>query len=223
MKQDQLNQHVIDAFTADSKVNTLQNLLDPCTCSEVTLRRKIKQIGLLTSYNHNSKFYTLPSLASFDAHGIWDCEGICFSAHGSLVNTIIKLVHNSKAGCKPTELSSILRVKVNDLLRLQTARQTVRRKKAGRGYVYYSSDETVYATQHRERELLIAASSSQKGDALMDDKDIVIAILVEIILSGNLDEEAIERRLKAKGIDAGVKEIQAVIAHYGIKKTMRKF
>lgn len=222
MKQDHLYQHVIDAFTADSKVNTLQDLLDPSTCSQVTLRRKIKQIGLLTSYNHNSKFYTLPSMTCFNAHGIWDCEGIYFSAHGSLVKTVIKLVHNSKAGCKPTELSSILHVRVNDLLRLQTAKQTVRRGKTGRSYVYYSSDETVYATQHRERELLIASSSLQKGDALMDDKDIVIAILVEIIISSNLGEDAIERRLRAKGVDAGVKEIQAVISHYGIKKTMRK-
>ena len=222
MRQDQLNQNVIDAFTTDSKVNTLQNLLDPSTCSEVTLRRKIKQIGLLTSYNHNSKFYTLPSMACFNAHGIWDCEGVYFSAHGSLVKTVIKLVHNSKAGCKPTELSSILHVRVNDLLRQQTARQTVRREKAGRSYVYYSSDETVYATQHRERELLITAPSLQKGEVLMDDKDIVIAILVEIILSGNLGEEAIERCLKDKGVDAGIKEIQAVISHYGIKKTMRK-
>jgi hypothetical protein len=222
MKQDQLSQYVIDAFTADSKVNTLQFLLDSCTCSEVTLRRKIKQIGLLTSYNHNSKFYTLPTMASFNEHGIWNCEGIYFSAHGSLVKTVIKFVQESKAGCRPKELSSILHVRVNDLLRQQTARQTVRREKAGRSYVYYSSDETVYATQHRERELFIAAPSLQKGDALMDDKDIVIAILVEIILSGNLDHEAIERHLKAKGVDAGVPEIQAVISHYGIKKTMRK-
>ena len=45
--------------------------------------------------------------------------------------------------------------------------------------------------------------------------------MVEIIISSNLGEEAIERRLKAQGVDAGVKEIQAVISHYGIKKTMR--
>jgi hypothetical protein len=161
-------------------------------------------------------------MASFNSHGIWDCEGIYFSAHGSLVKTVLKLVHESKAGCRPKELSSILHVRVNDLLRQQTAKQNIRREKAGRSYVYYSSDETVYATQHRERELFIAAPSLQKGDALMDDKDIVIAILVEIILSGNLDQEAIERRLKAKGVDAGVPEIQAVISHYGIKKTMHK-
>lgn len=222
MKQDPLNQYVTDAFTADSKVNTLDKLLYSCACSEVTLRRKIKQVGLLTSYNHNSKFYTLPAMASFNEHGIWDCEGIYFSAHGSAVKTVIKLVGDSKAGCRPTELSSILHVRVNDLLRQQTAKQTVRREKAGRSYVYYSSDETVYATQHRERELLIADSSLQKGEMLMDDKDIVIAILVEIILSSNLGEEAIERRLKDKGVDAGVSEIQAVISHYGIKKTMRK-
>jgi len=222
MKQDPLNQYVTDAFTADCKVNTLENLLGSSTCSEVTLRRKIKQVGLLASYNHNSKFYTLPSMASFNEYGIWDCEGIYFSAHGSLVKTVIKLVRDSKSGCRPKELSSILQVRVNDLLRQQTAKQTVRREKTGRSYVYYSSDETIYATQRKERGLLVVSSSLQKGDALMDDKDIVIAILVEIILSGNLDEEAIGLRLKAKGVDAGIKEIQAVISHYGIKKTMRK-
>jgi len=222
MEKNNVPQCVETAFTADNKANTFQYLLNSCECSETTLRRKIKQIGLIVSYNFNSKFYTLPTIASFNEHGIWDWQGIYFSIHGSLVKTLRKLIDDSKAGCTPAELSSILFVRVNDLLRVQSSRHLIRREKAGRTYVYYSSDDTVFSIQHRERQLLLAGPSLPKGTSVIDDKHIVIAILVEIILGGNLCEEAIGRRLKAKSVDVGTAEIQAVVSHYGLKKTIHK-
>jgi hypothetical protein len=222
MHQDYPNQHLINAFTVDNKVNTLHNLLDCVNHSEVTLRRKIKRIGLLVSYNFNSKFYSLPSLASFNAQGIWNCDGICFSKHGSLVKTVKKLVYNSRAGYTSMELSEILFVRVNDLLRIQTSKQGFRREKEGRSYVYYSGDEAVFAAQYKERQLLTTGFFTQKANAVLEDKDIVIAILIEIIQSGNLSEEALSQHLMAKSVDVGISEIRAVIFHYGIKKTMHK-
>ncbi len=223
MKTNSLTQSIINSFTADNKVNTFKELLNISTCSEATLRRRIKQIGMLVSYNFNSKFYTLSSMASFNEHGIWDYQGILFSALGSLTKTVKKLIDNSKFGYTPTELSSILHVRVNDLLRVQTDKQYFKRKKVGREYVYYNSDEHVFAIQHKERQLLII-SSSLKNDTtgILKDKDIVIAILVEIILSGKLGEEYLQQRLKNKSVNLNVPEIHAVISHYGLKKTMHK-
>lgn len=224
MKTNTLTQSIVDCFTADNKVNTIQQLLDVCTCSEVTLRRRIKQIGMLVSYNFNSKFYTLSSMASFNDYGIWDYRGILFSAYGSLTKTVKELIDNSKFGYTPTELSSILHVRVNDLLRVQTDKQYFNRKKVGREYVYYNSDEQVFTGQYKERQLLIA-SSSLKNDAtgVLKEKDIIIAILVEILLSGKkLHEEDIQQALKNKSVNASVAEINAVISHYGLKKTMHK-
>lgn len=223
MKTNTLMQTIVGCFTADNKVNTIQQLLHVCNCSKVTLRRRIKQIGMLVSYNLNSKFYTLSSLASFNDFGIWDYRGILFSAYGSLTKTVKALINNSKFGYTSTELSSILHVRVNDFLRVQADKQCFKRKKVGREYVYYNLDEQVFTRQYKERQLLIA-SSSLKNDAtdVLKKKDIIIAILVEILLSGKLHEEDIQQALKNKSMNASVAEINAVISHYGLKKTMHK-
>lgn len=223
MGTNSLIQSIINSFTADNKVNTFKELHNISTCSEATLRRRIKQIGMLVSYNFNSKFYTLSSMASFNEHGIWDYQGILFSVLGSLTKTVKKLIDNSKFGYTPTELSSILHVRVNDLLRVQTDKHYFKRKKVGREYVYYNSDEHVFAIQHKERQLAIIFSSLKNDTTgILKNKDIVIAILVEIILSGKLGEEYLQQCLINKSVNASVPEIHAVISHYGLKKTMHK-
>ena len=89
--------------------------------------------------------------------------------------------------------------------------------------VYYNSDEHVFAIQHKERQLAIIFSSLKNDTTgILKNKDIVIAILVEIILSGKLGEEYLQQGLRNKSVNASVPEIHAVISHYGLKKTMHK-
>lgn len=81
-------------------------------------------------------------MASFNDYGIGDYRGILFSAYGNLTKTIKELKDNSKFGYTPTELASILHVRVNDLLRVQTDKQYFNRKKVGREYVYYNTEKS---------------------------------------------------------------------------------
>ena len=53
MNKNKLSSQLRNAFTPDNEVNTFKYLLNCSKCSQATLRRKIKQIGLLVSYNFN--------------------------------------------------------------------------------------------------------------------------------------------------------------------------
>jgi len=52
------------------KVVTLPELMAELRTSLRTLRRRLKSWGALASFNHNSRFYTLPDLPRFDCY--WD-------------------------------------------------------------------------------------------------------------------------------------------------------
>ena len=53
------------------KVLTLPELMEDLSTSLRTVRRRLKVWGALASFNHNSRFYTLPDLPQFDARGLW--------------------------------------------------------------------------------------------------------------------------------------------------------
>ena len=53
------------------KVITLAELTEELRTSLRTIRRRLKLWGALASFNHNSRFYTLPELPQFDELGLW--------------------------------------------------------------------------------------------------------------------------------------------------------
>jgi len=61
-------------------------------------RRRLKDWKVYTSCNHNAGYHVLTSVPSFDEHGIWRYNGIFFSRHGNITQTIIKLVNDSSTG-----------------------------------------------------------------------------------------------------------------------------
>ena len=68
MRDDLLTKSILGCYTAENKICTFERMFSICNCSEATLRRRINQIQLLVSYNHNSRFYTLSSFADFDKY-----------------------------------------------------------------------------------------------------------------------------------------------------------
>src|ERR1022692_1188417 len=63
------------------KVITLAELRAELQTSVRTLRRRLKEWGALASFNHNSRYYTLPELPHFDPHGLWFHREIGFSQY----------------------------------------------------------------------------------------------------------------------------------------------
>ena len=62
------------------KVITLAEIMQELQSSVRTIRRRLQIWGALASFNHNSRFYTLPELPQFDEQGLWFHRDIGFSA-----------------------------------------------------------------------------------------------------------------------------------------------
>ncbi len=80
------------------KVMSLKQLADLLSCSERTVQRYLKKWRTYTSYNQNGRYYVLPDIPRFDDNGLWRYQGIFFSRHGNLKQTLIAVVNHSPAG-----------------------------------------------------------------------------------------------------------------------------
>jgi hypothetical protein len=151
------------------------------TTVDGTVFRKLRTLPYRSSYSHRGAYYTLDSLAPFDARGLWSHKGICFSRQGTLLETAAVLVESSPAGYLVSELEALVQVPVKDPLRqlVQTGRLQ-RREVAGR-YLYCA------APRARQQEQWVARQAQ-------DHPDPQLATAVALFY-GLLDEQ--QRRLYA--------------------------
>ena len=98
------------------KVLTIDDLARLLDSSLATARRRLKTWNSLTSYNNNGRYYVLPDVPQFDAHGLWHYRDIGFSQYGNLTQTLIQLVHQSEAGLSASELGERLRLNPRSFL-----------------------------------------------------------------------------------------------------------
>ena len=110
------------------------------TAVDVTVFRKLSALPYRTSYSHRGAYYTLDSLAQYDALGLWSCRDVHFSRHGTLLDTAATLVSEAPAGYLAEELEAVVQVAVKDPLRqLVEGQRLSRRELAGR-YLYCGAE-----------------------------------------------------------------------------------
>ena len=144
------DQQTINAFK-QHKVLTFAALCLLLQLSIATVRRRLKEWGALSSYNKSGQYYTLPLIPEFNKQGLWKHEGVFFSKHGTLKNTVIHLVQISSSGLSNSGLEEILGVNPNSYLPQYKQLRGVRREKHNRQVVYLSADEMLYRRQKQNR------------------------------------------------------------------------
>jgi len=83
-------------FLKQQKIATMPELKAALgTQVDVTVFRKLKQIGYLSSYSHRGRYYTLSETAHFDEQGLWSFWGVHFSRYGTLRGTVEAWVKES--------------------------------------------------------------------------------------------------------------------------------
>lgn len=220
MKNDITVNKLITSFHQDRMIQTFVDLETISGCKGRTLQRKIKNSKLLASYNKNSKFYTLPTLALFNEYGIWQYQGVLFSQHGDLYQTLVSLVDQSRSGYTSSELMQVVHVKTDDALRVLVKQKRLQRQKDSIYYVYYSIDQQRFETQKNTR--LFNFSQVAARQYLPKDKNIIIAVLVEIIHKDTLSAENLLTGLNQRHIEATEQQIHGIISHYDLKKKKDK-
>ena len=142
------------------KVLTIEQLASLLQSSRPTARRRLKAWNTLTSYNKNGRYYVLPDVPQFDAHGLWHYRQISFSQHGNLTETLIQRVRQSEAGLSAAELGERLRLNPRSFLWLFRNRPALKREKHQGYFVYFSAQSAICRQQKRVRVTMWAKSRS---------------------------------------------------------------
>jgi len=205
------DQETISAFK-QHKVLTIVELFNLLPLSIATLRRRLKDWHALSSYNHSGRYYTLPFIPKFNKNGLWKHQGIFFSKHRTLKNTVIHLVQISKRGLSNSEIESILWVNPNSYLPQYKQITGVKREKYKRQVVYFSADEELYRRQKQNRLPPEPTVMKLPPDALG------IIILVKLVKNPNSTPAELSDILRRDGYEIPAHMIENLFEYHGIKK-----
>lgn len=185
------------------------------TRSRMTVFRRLREVGYLSSYTHAGRYYTLAEIPQFDAHGLWLRQGVGFSRAGTLKDTVGKLVEEADAGHTPPELEELLRVRVRNTLVTLVRETKIGREPIERVYLYVSAEPKRAATQLSGRRQLLAA----EREALPLTSATIIEILVEAIQIGQtrVAPREVAKRLTARGIAVATGQVREVFVRYGLE------
>lgn len=157
MRPTQYSAAAIATLLRERKIATMPELMAALgTDARRTVFRKLKEIRYRTSYSHRGRYYTLDEVAEFDERGLWSCEDVWFSIHGTLLSTAATTVETAELGCFVEELDNVLHVGTKDALRqlVRDARLT-REELAGR-FLYCAADANRRRQQLLGRRALLA-------------------------------------------------------------------
>ena len=200
-------------------LETLFHTLD--TTSRMSVFRKLKKTGYLSSYTHRGSYYTLTDIPDFDEYGLWFHQGVGFSRAGTLKATLVGTVDASEAGHTHRELEALLRIRVQNTLVQLIREQLIGRERIEKLYLYVSAKVKRAATQVAKRRKRMAAA----GEELTLPDDTVIDVLLEVVRAGEvvIAPAVAAERLRARGVLVTAAQAEQVYSHHGIavKKTAR--
>ena len=195
----------------------MDDLLRKTGSSRTTILRRLKEIGYLTSYDHNGKYFALSEFLNFDESGIFEHKGIHFFKNGGLQELIIHQINSCEKGYNAEELSSKIKTRVGNQLRLFTKKGMMVRKKYSDVYIYFSIDETYQQKQisNREKELKI---SSTPEEINVSNEKITIRILLEILKNPKAEPHEIGKSLREGGLKVADSFVINIFEKYDIQK-----
>ena len=180
-----VDSETIDLVRATLKkegVFTLPRLLSLLDCSRRTGQTRLSHWKTLTSYNHNSKYYTFPEIPKFNLNGLWRYKNIAFSKHGNLKKTIIHLVNSSEAGLTEKELGTLLGIPPQNFVHHFKNCPGICREKHDGVYIHFSDQPSRYQQQVKNQFVAcrpVVKDTITEGDAIM----ILAAILNHHMIS----------------------------------------
>lgn len=197
------------------KMLTADQLAEILKCSPITVHRRLKEWKAHTSYNQNGRYHTLPSIAIFDAHGIWRWGDVFFSRYGTLKQSVIQLAAASPQGLDHRQLQEILGLNPKCFLSRYEELPGIRKELHHHQMVYFSADDQKYELQKRRR------FPPAPTAALLPDDAVAILVLVTQIRNPEMDVPALAEALRAQGHTVSGASIAALFESHGIGKKKR--
>ena len=182
------------ALLLRSQIATLDEMKQALgTPVDVTVFRKLKPLGYLTSYSHRGRYYTLREIALFNDQGLWSQADVWFARFGSLLATAEVFVNRSPRGYFAHELARALHVEVQDALHQLTQQRRVTREMVSGLYLYTAADPAIQRGQRLTRRTVVALPTVPDASVLtVSEEELKASILLFYSL---LNEQ--QRRLYA--------------------------
>jgi len=182
--------------------------------------RRLALVGYVSSYNQNGRYYTLADVPEFDAHGLWQCQGVFFSRHGTLKSTITSLVELSDSGHTHGELEAVVRVRVHNMLLALVRGRHIGRKVLDGLFLYVSAEPGRAAAQVARRR---QEAATVDHPVPLSGPTVEIAVLLEVIHCSRVipAPALVVQRLTTKGVRIACDEVEAIFQRHGLKKTPR--
>lgn len=203
---------VIRSFKKE-KVVTVVLLAMWLSCSIATARRRLKTWRAYTSYNRNGRYYTLPEIAEFDANGLWRYQGVCFSKHGNLKQTLVHLVTHSVHGLSGAELGELLGLQPRSFLSHFRDHPEIFRENLRGRWIWFAAEPKIREQQKQMRLTRVVAEEPR----MPTDREAVM-ILVDLIRHPNSGLEQVARRLRRQGLRIDVDAIGQLLVQHGLEK-----
>lgn len=183
--------------------------------SRCSIFRDLKAVGgHISSYNHNSRFFTLADVAQFDADGLWQHQGVFFSRQGTLRATVRHLVQTADAGRTHAELQQRLRVRVHNILLDLVRHNEIGREELDKLFLYVHVDPEMRMNQITKRRQQLEEHPPVPPLGPYE----IIEVLLDIIRFGEQQPERVLSHLRDKGLGVSIEQVQAVFDCYDLGK-----
>jgi hypothetical protein len=215
-------QILVENIICSKKIQTFEQILNHVSCSEVTLRRDIRQINGITSYTHQGRFITLKDIPKFDNNGIWFYRKVGFTKYKNSLELIVHLINNTREGLSREQIQEILKIQIYQQIQTLLKRNELYRSKVGNKYVYLP--EELAKNQKKRLQLLNANNIEEYYDAMVSFSDLVAllkAVLVEKNIKINLKN--LKRFTQKYSLKIPLKKVEHLLLKYNLteKKSHR--
>lgn len=196
---------------------TMDELLRSLGYAAISIRRFLKAMGYFSSFTHNSKWYTLSEIPSFNKNGLWFCGQVGFSKHGNLKQTLLYFINHSSQGLSAKELQEKLSVPCHAVLTHLYNHSRIDRFKTEREFVYLSTDPVRNRQQLASLQQHIEQSRQpEKGLSAQA----AVYVLAEYIKNPEASYDELSRLAAQKQVIAKPQAIARLFEEHDLKKTL---
>ena len=215
MKENNNPQDRLGLLFDQKKCRTIEELTHSLNYSTISIRRFLKTIGYYSSFTHNSMWYTLHSIPTFNKRGLWFYQDIGFSKHGNLKQTIFNFVSKSPQGLTAKDLFEILLIPCHPVLNQMYKKNQIDRFNTQRGFVYLSIDNKKRQRQlNRLQSQLFTVKESESLNA-----QAAVYVLVEYIKHPEASVAELSKAVEKKEVKASPEAITRLFKENDLKKT----
>jgi len=178
--------------------------------SEPSMRRDLAKLKCISCFTHNSRYYTLPDIPKYDAHGLWRHGGIIFSKYSTAKETVRMLISNSPSGLSHTELQQMLGIRLYNPLRALIGEKALSSISDGSKIVFFNRDEAISQRQKNNRSEKILAIADHPFNLTT-----VIDVLLAVFLEDRNQVESAYKYLKlSKHPYITIEEVEKIFIYY---------